>query len=108
MVVVPWSRRRTVPDRTGQARRAGLILLATVVGVAATLRLGFWQLDRAAQKVAIQARIDARRTLPPLGNADLAATPRAAQEQHERRVALRGAWHPERTVYLENRQMDGR
>ena len=108
MVVVPWSRRRTVPDRTGHARRGGLILLATVVGVAATLRLGFWQLDRAAQKVAIQARIDARRTLPPLGNADLATTPSAAQEQHERRVAVRGAWHPERTVYLENRQMDGR
>ena len=89
-------------------RHAGLILLATVVGVAATLRLGFWQLDRAAQKVAIQARIEARRTLPALGNAELATTTPAAAQQHERRAELHGRWRPRQTVYLDNRQMGGR
>ena len=89
-------------------RRAGLILLATVVGTVATARLGIWQLDRAAQKVAIQARIEARRTLPALSNADLARTRPAASEQIERRVALRGRWLVDRTVFLDNRQMAGK
>ena len=89
-------------------RRAGLILLATLVGTAATARLGFWQLDRAAQKVAIQARIEARRTLAPLSNAELARTGPAAAEQVERRAALRGRWLGDRTVFLDNRQMAGR
>jgi surfeit locus 1 family protein len=89
-------------------RRAGLILLATLVGAAATARLGFWQLDRAAQKVAIQARIEARRTLAPLSNAELARTAPAAAEQVERRAALRGHWLGDRTVFLDNRQMAGK
>ena len=89
-------------------RRAGLILLATVVGTAATARLGVWQLDRAAQKVAIQARIEARRTLPVLSNAELARTAPDAAEQVERRVVLRGRWLGDRTVFLDNRQMAGK
>jgi surfeit locus 1 family protein len=89
-------------------RRAGLILLATLVGVAATARLGIWQLDRAAQKVAIQARIEARRTLPILSNAELARTAPLAAEQVERRASLRGRWLTDRTVFLDNRQMAGK
>ena len=41
-----------------------LILLATVVGVAGTARLGVWQLDRADRKIERQALLDARRQLP--------------------------------------------
>ena len=89
-------------------RRAGLILLATLVGTAATARLGVWQLDRAAQKLAIQARIEVRRTLPVLADADLARTAAGAAEQVERRVALRGRWLADRTVFLDNRQMAGK
>jgi len=89
-------------------RRAGLILLATLVGVAATARLGVWQLDRAAQKVAIEARIEARRTLPVLTNAELARTAPVAAEQVERRASLRGRWLADRTVFLDNRQMAGK
>ena len=89
-------------------RRAGLVLLATLVGTAATARLGIWQLDRAAQKVAIQGRIEARRTLPVLGNAELARTGPSAAEQVERRAALRGRWLADRTVFLDNRQMGGK
>jgi len=89
-------------------RRAGLILLAALVGVAATARLGIWQLDRAAQKVAIQARIEARRTQPILSNAELGRTAPLAAEQVERRAALRGRWLTDRTVFLDNRQMAGK
>jgi surfeit locus 1 family protein len=90
-----------------ERRRAIIVLLATIAGVALTARLGFWQLDRAAQKVAIQAQIDARRSQPPLDAATLADTPQAADSQHQRRAALRGRWIAARTVFLDNRQMNG-
>ena len=88
-------------------RRAAVVLLATIVGVVATVRLGLWQLDRAAQKIAIQTQIDARRTLAPLGGADLAHSSAAAEPQHYRRAVLRGRWLSDRTVFLDNRQMNG-
>ena len=91
----------------GARRRAGLVLLATIVGVAASARLGFWQLDRAAQKVAIQAQIDGRRALSPIDNAGLASIAASAAAQHYRRAVLHGHWLADRTVFLENRQMNG-
>jgi surfeit locus 1 family protein len=87
--------------------RSVVVLLATVVGIAATVRLGLWQLDRAAAKNAIQARIDERRDLPPLAAADLARTGAAAPAQLQRRARLQGRWDAQHTVYLENRQMNG-
>src|SRR5438105_2216163 len=84
------------------------VLLATLVGVAATASLGMWQLDRAAQKRALQHALDERVALAPLSAGELAATPRAAADQHYRRVRLRGQWLAPLTVYLDNRQMDGR
>ena len=88
-------------------RHAALVLLATLVGVAATARLGFWQLDRAAQKLAIQSQIDARHGLTPVDDAGLAKTLDTAAGQHYRRVVLRGRWLADRTVFLDNRQMNG-
>lgn len=87
--------------------RAGVVLLATIVGVGVTARLGLWQLDRAAQKTAIQTQIDTRRTLPPLDNAGLARMAEAATPQYYRRAVLRGHWLSDRTVFLDNRQMNG-
>jgi surfeit locus 1 family protein len=88
--------------------RSALVLLATVVGAAATARLGFWQLDRAAQKNAIQARIEARQALEPLDAAALPRDAAALAQQQYRRARLRGRWLADRTVYLDNRQMNGR
>ena len=88
-------------------RRAAWVLLATVLVVGVALRLGFWQLDRAAQKLALQDRLEARRARPPLGEADLPTTPDAAALQHFRRVVLHGRWLADRTVFLDNRQMNG-
>ena len=55
-----------------------------------TATLGLWQLDRAAQKRALQAALDSRAALPPLDARDLAASPEAAAAQHHRRVRLEG------------------
>ncbi len=91
----PWQGRRLV------------VLLAAVTMVALTARLGVWQLDRAAQKTALQTRIDERAALPPLGPAELATDATAAEAQHHRPAVIEGRWRGA-PVYLENRQMNAR
>ena len=90
-------------------RRSGaLILLATVVAAALTARLGAWQLDRAAQKQALQAAEDRQRQLPPLPARELASDAAAAQAQRYRQVSLEGRWLAAHTIFLDNRPMSGR
>ncbi|HUG23815.1 SURF1 family protein [Piscinibacter sp.] len=88
--------------------RALTVLLATLVSVAATARLGLWQLDRAAQKQALQHALDERGARPLLAQAELAETADAAAAQHYRRIRLQGWWVNDRTVFLDNRQMNAR
>jgi surfeit locus 1 family protein len=88
-------------------RPTWLVLLAAVVGCLLTARLGWWQLDRAAQKVASAQVQHARSLLPELPPAALAHTQAEAEAQLQRRIELRGEWRPEATVYLDNRTMDG-
>lgn len=88
--------------------RRWVVLVAAVLATALTARMGVWQLDRARQKLDLQARIEGRADLPPVAGADLARDDPSAQAQHYRRVLLRGRWLAERTVYLDNRQMDAR
>ena len=85
-----------------------VVLVAALALSAVTARLGVWQLDRAAQKQALQAAVDSRRDAPPLPGAELAREPEAAAAQHHRRTALEGQWREAHTVWLENRQMQGR
>ncbi len=94
----------TVIGRGGRA----LILLAAIVSATITARLGVWQLDRAAQKQALQAQIEQRRAMPALPQAELASTEVAAAAQHHRRITLRGQWLHAHTTYLDNRQMNAR
>ncbi|HEX6704523.1 MAG TPA: SURF1 family protein [Albitalea sp.] len=89
------------------ATRALVVLLATLAGMALTARLGVWQLDRAAQKQAMQRALDERAALPPLAAADLARSADEAAAQHYRRVVLHGRWLDRFTVYLDNRQTNG-
>ena len=91
----------------GPRWREAAVLVATLVGVAVTARLGLWQLDRAGQKAALQAALDARAGEPELLPSALASSAEEAARQHYRRVRLRGEWVPGRTVFLENRQMKG-
>lgn len=90
------------------AARRWLVLIAAVVGVALTARLGVWQLARAVQKQALEAAQEARAELPPIAVAELARDAVQADGQHFRRVWLRGRWIADRTVFLDNRQMNGR
>ncbi|MCZ4315891.1 SURF1 family protein [Comamonadaceae bacterium G21597-S1] len=87
--------------------RFWVIAGAALVGAFITLQLGFWQLNRAAEKQALQADIDARAALPPLDTAALGGSEAAPAWMH-RRVNLRGRWLDRHTVFLENRQMDGK
>lgn len=84
--------------------RAVLLLSATLLGAGLTARLGLWQLDRAAQKVAWQAAIDAKAAQPALDDAALAANP----QMLHRRVRVQGRWLQSRSIWLDNRPMDGR
>jgi surfeit locus 1 family protein len=88
--------------------RAALVLAATVFGVALTANLGAWQLRRAAQKISLQTALDSRARMPALSAPDLAKAPADVESQHYRPVHLRGRWVADRSVFLENRQMDGR
>lgn len=90
------------------SRSAVVVLVAALLGAGATARLGVWQLDRAAQKTALQASLDERRGLPPLPPGELAENSAAAALQHHRRIEIEGRWLAERTIYLENRQMNAR
>ncbi|MEY4906815.1 MAG: hypothetical protein RL260_533 [Pseudomonadota bacterium] len=84
-----------------------VILVAALVGVAGTARLGLWQLDRAAQKTNRQAHLEARTQLPELTAADLARQPAEVDDQTQRRIRLQGRWVARATLFLDNRPMDG-
>jgi surfeit locus 1 family protein len=83
-------------------------LLAALLVSGVTARLGVWQLDRADQKLQLQAQVDARRQLPPLTLRDTAVDAPGTALQIDRLVTLGGQWLPQGTVFLENRQMHGR
>lgn len=87
--------------------RLAVVTLATVFTMAVTASLGFWQLDRARQKIALQEQIDQRAELSAWQVADLlgAVDPR---EGVHRPVRLRGQWVNGATVFLDNRQMNAR
>ena len=87
--------------------RFWLVTLAALAMLALTVSLGRWQLDRAAQKEALAARIEAQQAHPPLDLAGLQAVEDIRTEM-DRLVRLRGLWVPTQTVYLDNRQMHGR
>lgn len=89
-------------------RRAIVVLVATLAGVAVTARLGVWQLSRASQKEALQQALDERGREPELPMVALPRNDRDAQAQHYRRTRLRGEWVAAATVFLDNRQMNGR
>ena len=90
-----------------------LITLAALIGMAVTLSLGRWQLQRAAYKQELFDAVQRQQGLPPWSNALLAAVqpgaapnPEAAPWLH-RPVQLQGHWIAGQTLYLDNRQMQG-
>jgi cytochrome oxidase assembly protein ShyY1 len=85
-----------LPDKRSRVWPA----LATVLGVALTVSLGNWQLDRAAQKRALKVQADALAAQPPIhvGGEALSADSVAL-----RRVEARGVFEPQHAVYIDNR-----
>jgi len=91
----------------GRLARAGLGLMA-LAGVLLFARLGFWQLGRAHEKQARAELMQARAALPPLDPAALATNAEQAPTQWQRRITLGGTFSPRATLFLANRNMDGR
>lgn len=79
--------------------------LATLVLVAIGIAAGRWQDGRAAQKLALEARLAAGNAAAPLA---LGAAPVAAADIEFRRVRLQGEWVAGWPVYLDNRPHGGR
>ena len=92
---------------TPRPRRFWWVTLAAVLGVSATLALGAWQMSRAAQKLALQAAIERRQALPPMDQRTVLATASTGDLVH-RAVLLRGTWSARHTLFLDNRQMNGK
>jgi surfeit locus 1 family protein len=82
--------------------------LAALAVALLTARLGVWQLDRAAQKIAQREALAARGGLPPIDDAALARRIDEVDAQLQRRAVVHGHWLAPRTVFLDNRPMDGR
>ncbi len=83
-----------------------VITAAALVGLLVTLALGAWQLGRAHAKESLEADMQARQAMAPL-DAQALLGPHPEQLAH-RPVVLRGTWDAGHTVYLDNRQMQGR
>ncbi len=85
-----------------------VVLLAALALALLTARLGWWQLDRAAQKTAMQAALDQRSALPPLPAADWPSSAAGALAQEYRHTQVSGVWLNEFSIYLDNRPINGR
>ncbi|MBG7620767.1 SURF1 family protein [Herbaspirillum sp. AP02] len=77
---------------------------ATLVVAAAGIALGQWQSQRAAEKAALQQRMQARASETPL--LALPADP-VANDMEFRHIKLRGEFIRQWTLYLENRPYNG-
>lgn len=90
-------------------QRRVTVWLAALGAIALTVWLGYWQLGRAEHKRAAYAELLARQQETPWSGADwpCAAVQDAAMLPTQRPVVLRGHWLADRTVFLDNRPMDG-
>jgi surfeit locus 1 family protein len=84
-----------------------LLTAGAVVAMAATLMLGRWQLSRADQKMALEASVLRQGAMPALSGSSLVAITDPASILH-RNVVVAGRWVGQHTVYLDNRQMNGK
>jgi surfeit locus 1 family protein len=92
------------------SRQDILILAAAVLGMTVTFSLGMWQVGRGAEKMALQAAKTEKLNQPLLDDRSLSESmdPAALQGLMYRRVVFKGQWLQDKTVYLDNRQMNGR
>ncbi len=105
------------PERPEKASaKKWLVALAALLSVVLTLKLGHWQLTRAWEKENLQSAIENQAKRLPLDNAGLLASADTVEKNPtaklsanlHRPVKLRGSWASPQTVFLDNRQMDGK
>lgn len=85
------------------------VLAAVVIGIAVTalgISLGNWQSRRGDEKAVLQASRDAAEAAAPVSLGSRRAVAEVAG-QLPRRVELHGEFLPARTVYVDNRWLDG-
>jgi surfeit locus 1 family protein len=84
-------------------RRLWMTLLV-IVGALVLSRLGIWQLDRLAQRRALNSSLNTRMAQPALTLRDAAIDPATLEY---RRVEVRGVYDPTQEIVLRNRALDG-
>jgi len=100
-----WRAPRLRPGGLGRA----VVLVAALAAAALTAWLGLWQWHRASEKQAVEAMLESRASLAPVGAVELASAARqAVPELLYRHVQLRGRWVDDRTIFLDNRGHGGR
>jgi surfeit locus 1 family protein len=87
--------------------RFWLMAIAAILGMVVTMRLGFWQLSRAHEKLDLQTAIQKQASLPVLDANAMVLSKDLAVHLH-RTVKLTGSWLHQRTLFLDNRQMNGK
>ncbi|PIT75602.1 SURF1 family protein [Limnohabitans sp. G3-2] len=88
-----------------------LVLGMAALGVAITFSLGLWQLGRAAEKTALQNAKQEQAAQVVLDGRSLGSAEKDALQRQaliHRRMTLKGQWLPAHTVFLDNRQMNGK
>jgi surfeit locus 1 family protein len=89
-----------------------VIAFAALLGIAATIALGFWQWGRGEMRTALHEAQIRQEQMAPV---DAQALVRSAtahptgddQQLLHRQIELRGQWIAGRTIWLDNRQMNG-
>ena len=97
-------------DKTPSWQR-WLVLGVAVLGVVVTFSLGLWQMGRAAEKTALQNAKHQQSDQVVLDGRSLGTGEEEASQRQgliHRRMALKGHWLPEHTVFLDNRQMNAK
>jgi surfeit locus 1 family protein len=84
-----------------------MITALALLAVGITNSLGVWQLSRAAQKEALQASVRSQTQLPELDGATLLGK-LDSRSLINRRITLTGQWQEDKTVFLDNRQMNAK
>ena len=90
-----------------QRTRFWLLTLAALLAVGGTLSLGRWQLSRAAEKEQYQASVEARGQEATLAASALLEGSKDDALIH-RHIEVRGQWLADKTVFLDNRQMNAK
>jgi len=83
------------------------LTLVTLLGVTLLCSLGFWQLSRAQQKIALQNQAAAASLQAPLDQTSLLASKRQSQQMRYLPVRLKGAYLNQYNVLLDNKIENG-